>query len=63
MAGISISYPNDYVYFIVDRYTKWAMVMKKEVRDLTIYEIEGIDTKGYYFSTEEKAREAMNRDK
>lgn len=63
MAGISISYPNDYVYFIVDKNTEWADVMRKSVRSLTVDEIEGIDKKGRYFSTEEKAREVMNQDK
>ena len=56
MAGITITYPNDYVYHIVDKNSKYATVMKKNIRDLTIYEIEGIDKKGYYFSTEELAK-------
>lgn len=62
MAGISISYPNDYVYTIVDKNTKWgAMVMRKPVRSLTIFEIEGIDKAGHYYSTEEKANEAIKK--
>lgn len=60
MAGITITYPNDYVYYIVDKNSKYATVMKRNIRDLTIYEIEGIDKKGYYFSTEELAKVAMN---
>ena len=60
MAGISISYPNDYVYYIVDKNSEYATVMQKNIRDLTIREIEEIDKKGYYFSTEELAKETMN---
>ena len=60
MAGITITYPNDYVYYIVDKKSKYATVMKRNIRDLTIYEIEGSDKKGYYFSTEERAKAAMN---
>lgn len=45
------------VYFIVDiNNPKYAMVMKRPIRELTIYEIENIDKSGCkYFSTEEKA--------
>ena len=45
------------VYFIVDAKTpKYALVMKRSVRDLAICEIEKIDKKDCkYFSTEEKA--------
>ena len=45
------------VYFIVDAKTpKYALVMKRSVRDLTIYEIEKVDKKNCkYFSTKEKA--------
>lgn len=56
MAGIQINYPNDYVYYIVDKNSKYATVMRKNVKDLTIREIEEIDIKGYYFSTEELAK-------
>ena len=60
MAGIKIEYPNDYVWTIVDKNSKWgAMVMRKPVRELTIYDIEGIDINGYYYSSEEKAKEAL----
>lgn len=60
MAGIKIEYPNDYVWTIVDKNSKWgAMVMRKPVRELTVYDIEGIDIKGYYYSSEEKANEAL----
>ena len=45
------------VYFIVDATTpKYALVMKRSVRDLAIYEIEKGDKKNCkYFSTKEKA--------
>lgn len=46
------------VYFIIDiNNPKYAMVMKKPIRELAIYEIESIDKKNCkYFSTEEKAK-------
>lgn len=45
------------VYYIVDiNNPKYAMVMKKPIRELAIYEIEDIDKENCkYFSTEEKA--------
>ncbi len=44
------------VYFIVDKNNlKYATVMSKFIRDLTVYEIENIDIDGRYFSTEELA--------
>jgi len=61
MAGIKIEYPNDYVWTIVDKYSKYAMVMSKNVRELTVYEIEEIDKKGYHYSSEEKANEALRQ--
>ena len=59
MSGITITYPNDYVYYIVDKNSKYATVMKRNIRDLRIYKIEGINKKGYYFSTEELAKAAI----
>lgn len=46
------------VYSIVDiNNPKYAMVMKKAIRELRIYEIEDIDKSGCkYFSTKEKAK-------
>ena len=46
-----------YVYYIVDiNNPKYAMVMRKSIRELAIYEIECIDKENCkYFSTEEKA--------
>ena len=45
------------VYYIVDiNNPRYAMVMKRPIRELAIYEIENIDKSGCkYFSTEEKA--------
>jgi hypothetical protein len=49
--------PCKYVYYIVDiNNPKYAMVMKRTIRELAIYEIEDIDKENCkYFSTEEKA--------
>ena len=46
------------VYYIVDiNNPKYAMAMKRPIRELTIYEIEDIDKENCkYFSTEEKAQ-------
>lgn len=45
------------VYFIVDiNNPKYAMVMKRPIRELAIYEVEDIDKENCkYFSTKEKA--------
>lgn len=45
------------VYYIVDiNNPKYAMVMKRSIRELAIYEIEDIDKENCkYFSTKEKA--------
>lgn len=50
--------PCKYVYYIVDiNNPQYAMVMKRHIRELTIYEIEDIDKKNCkYFSTEEKVK-------
>lgn len=55
--GRLIKLPCNDVYFIIDiNNHKYAMVMKRPIRELTIYEIENIDKSGCkYFSTEEKA--------
>ena len=52
-----IKLPCKDVYFIVDANNpKYALVMRRSVRELAIYEIEKIDKKDCkYFSTEEKA--------
>lgn len=55
--GRPVILPCKYVYFIVDiNNPKYAAVMKRPIRELAIYEIEGIDKSGCkYFSTKEKA--------
>ena len=55
--GRLVKLPCNDVYFIVDiNNPKYAMVMKRPIRELAIYEIENIDKSGCkYFSTEEKA--------
>ena len=55
--GRLVILPCKYVYFIVDiNNPKYAAVMKRPIRELAIYEIDGIDKSGCkYFSTKEKA--------
>ena len=55
--GRLVILPCKYVYYIVDiNNPRYAMVMKRPIRELAIYEIENIDKSGCkYFSTEEKA--------
>lgn len=52
-----VKLPCKYVHNIVDiNNPKYAMVMKRTIRELAIYEIEDIDKENCkYFSTEEKA--------
>lgn len=56
-----IKLPCKDVYFIIDiNNPKYAMVMKKPIRELTIYEIEDIDNVGCkYFSTEAGAKSKL----
>lgn len=55
--GRLIKLPCKDVYFIVDiNSPRYAMVMKRPIRELAIYEIESIDKENCkYFSTEEGA--------
>lgn len=55
--GKLIKLPCKDVYFLVDiNNPRYAMVMKRSIRELAIYEIESIDKENCkYFSTEEKA--------
>lgn len=55
--GKLVKLPCKYVYYIVDiNNPRYAMVMKRPIRELAIYEIENIDKENCkYFSTEEKA--------
>lgn len=59
--GGLIKLPCEDVYFIVDANNpKYALVMRRSVRELTICEIEKIDKKGCkYFSTKEKAESKL----
>lgn len=61
--AVSVNYPNDYVYFIVDNRSKYATVMTRNIMDLTIREIAGIDIKGKYFSTKELAEKEVKYSK
>lgn len=54
--------PCERVYFICDKNTKFATIMSKSIKDLSIHEIEEIDKSGYYFSTMEKAEKALERE-
>ena len=56
--GKLVKLPCKDVYFIIDiNNPKYAMVMKKPIRELAIYEIEDIDKENCkYFSTKEKAK-------
>lgn len=55
--GRLVKLPCKDVYYIVDiNNPKYAMVMKRPIRELAIYEIEDIDKENCkYFSTKEKA--------
>lgn len=59
--GRLVKLPCKAVYFIVDANNpKYAMVMKKSISELAIYEIESIDKENCrYFSAEEKAEEKL----
>ena len=61
MSGISITYPFDEVYYIINQGTKDAWVSSKPVRYLMVWEIEGVDKDGHYFSTREKALESIGK--
>ena len=51
-----IKLPCKEVYYIVDKNNPiHATIMRKTIRDLTVYEIENIDIDGRYFSTNETA--------
>lgn len=59
--GFLLKLPVKKVYYIVDRKTKYATVVSRDISSLCLYEIEGIDKKGYYWSTQEKAEEALRK--
>lgn len=57
--GLLVRLPCKYVYYLVDVNSKWGgMVMKKSIKDLSLYEIEQIDKRKYY-STREEAEAAL----
>ena len=52
--GLLIRLPCKYVYFLVDVNSKFGgMVMKKPIKDLTLFEIEQVDKRKYYSAKEE----------
>lgn len=57
--GLLLKLPCKRVWRIVDAKTKYAYVLGKAIDNLTISEIRGIDKKGYYYSTAEKAEKAL----
>lgn len=61
--GRLVALPCKEVYFIVDANNpKYALVMRRSVRELAIYDIESIDKENCkYFSTEEKAEVKLKK--
>lgn len=57
--GKLIELPCETVWFIVDKRTQYATVMSKSIKDLCLEEIKKIDLDGRYFSTKEKAENAL----
>lgn len=55
--------PCDKAWYIVDQGTNFATVMRKDIRDLALYEIEKIDIDGRYWSTEELAIKHLKKEK
>ena len=51
--------PCDTVYFICDKGTKDAHVRTKSILDLLVYDINGIDKDGRYWSAKEEAEKAL----
>lgn len=51
--------PCDTVYFICDKGTKDAHVRAKSILDLLVYDINGIDKDGRYWSVKEEAEKAL----
>ena len=55
--GLLLKLPCKDVFYIVDKGTKYEMVMRKSIDNLNLYEIRGIDKDGYYWSTRKLAEE------
>ena len=58
MAGITITYPNDYVYYIVDKNSKYATVMKKNIPWKSV----GTEERAFPVMQERVAWESMKPD-
>lgn len=59
--GMLLKLPCETVWFITDNHSKYATVWGKPIKALSMHEIEGIDKKGHYYSTEEKAQEMLEK--
>ena len=57
--GRLVALPCDTVYFICDKGTKDAHVRTKSILDLLVYDINGIDKDGRYWSVKEDAEKAL----
>lgn len=57
--GRVLKLPCDTVYFICDKNSKYAHVRSKSISELYIFEIEGIDKEGRYWSKKEFAEAAL----
>ena len=57
--GRLVVLPCDTVYFICDKGTKDAHVRTKSILDLLVYDINGIDKDGRYWSVKEEAEKAL----
>ena len=61
--GWMVKLPCEFIYYIVDQGSKFAMVMAKNIYDLPLYEIKAIDRSGRYFSTKEAAEKELRYSK
>ena len=57
--GRLVVLPCDTVYFICDKGAKDAHVRTKSILDLLVYDINGIDKDGRYWSVKEEAEKAL----
>ena len=57
--GRLVVLPCDTVYFICDKGTKYAHVRAKSIFDLLVYDINGIDKDGRYWSVKAEAEKAL----
>ena len=57
--GRLVVLPCDTVYFICDKGTKDAHVRTKSILDLLVYDINGIDKDGRYWSVKEEAEKEL----